>query len=168
MVAHLLGCEPITSFSLANRTMLFDIRRENWSKEILNISGLDESILPKVVPSGTVSGEIPYKIAKQIGLKKGVKVVVGGHDQCCNALGAGIIQAGKAVCGLGTFECITPVYDSIPNLISMMKNGLNVEHHVVDGLYVSFIYNQAGSLVRWFRDTFVSCEKNDPNIYITD
>jgi len=85
-------------------------------------------------------------------------VVVGGHDQCCNALGAGICTPGKAVCGIGTFECITPVFDHIPDPATMLANGLNVEHHVLPGLYVSFIYNQAGALVQWFRDTFARAD----------
>jgi xylulokinase len=36
----------------------------------------------------------------------------------------------------------------------MRKHNLNVEHHLVPGLFVSFHYNQAGLLVKWFRDTF--------------
>jgi len=40
----------------------------------------------------------------------------------------------------------------------MLAHGLNVEHHVMPGLYVSVIYNQAGSLVKWFRDTFAAAE----------
>ena len=58
-------------------------------------------------------------------------MVVGGHDQCCNSLGAGVYQSGKAVCGIGTFECITPVFDRIPPAAAMLANGLNTEHHVL-------------------------------------
>jgi xylulokinase len=36
----------------------------------------------------------------------------------------------------------------------MIERGLNTEHHVVPGRFVSFIYNQGGVLVKWFRDTF--------------
>jgi len=86
-------------------------------------------------------------------------VVVGGHDQCCNSLGAGIYEAGRAVCGIGTFECITPSYDRIPESRPMLRHGFNIEHHVLPGLFVSFIYNQSGSLVRWFRDTFAHADR---------
>jgi xylulokinase len=41
----------------------------------------------------------------------------------------------------------------------MLAHGLNTEHHVLRGLYVSFLYNQAGTLVKWFRDTFAAGEK---------
>jgi sugar (pentulose or hexulose) kinase len=40
----------------------------------------------------------------------------------------------------------------------MMMRGLNTEHHAVPGLFVSFIYNQGGVLVKWFRDTFARAE----------
>jgi len=159
LVAFMLGCEPMTSYSLANRTLLFDIRRECWSQPILDAAGIDQTQLARPVPSGTVAGTVSDGVAASLGLPRGVKVVVGGHDQCCNSLGAGIAQAGRAVCGIGTFECITPTYDHIPASELMMRWGLNVEHHVLPGLYVSFIYNQAGSLVRWFRDTFAQADR---------
>ena len=110
------------------------------------------------VPSGTVAGYVSPGLAAELGLPARVAVVVGGHDQCCNALGAGIVSAGRAVCGIGTFECITPVYAGLPSTRSMQAAGLNIAHHVLPGLYASFIYNQAGSLVRWFRDTFARAD----------
>lgn len=158
-LAFMLGCEPVTSHALANRTLLYDIRREAWSPTLLDAAGIDAAKLPQPVMSGAVAGRVDDRMAAELGLPRGVAVVVGAHDQCCNALGAGIREAGSAVCGIGTFECITPVYAGIPDSASMMKAGLNVEHFVLPGLYVSFIYNQAGSLVRWHRDTFAMAEK---------
>ena len=170
LVVFALGCEPLTSYSLANRTLLFDIRREDWSDKLLSLTGIERDKLPKCVPSGTIAGTVSDKMAERLGLSKGVKVIVGGHDQCCNSLGAGIYQAGRAVCGIGTVECITPTYNHIPQAKTMLANGLSVEHHVLDGLYVSFIFNQGGSLVRWFRDTFASADKKiiDANTDIYD
>jgi len=40
----------------------------------------------------------------------------------------------------------------------MLREHLNIEHHVLPDLYVSFLFNQSGSLVRWFRDTFAASE----------
>jgi xylulokinase len=167
--AFLLGGEPCTSFAQANRTLLFDVRRETWSSCLLEASGIDGSKLPHPVASGTRAGRVDAASASALGLPDGVALVVGAHDQCCGALGAGIIQAGKAVCGMGTFACITPVYGALPDPGAMLRTGLNSEHHAVPGLYVSFIYNQAGSLVRWFRDAFASADRQllgpDADIY---
>ena len=169
LVVFALGCEPLTSYSLANRTLLFDIRQEDWSDKLLELAGIQRSKLPKCVASGTIAGTVSDKMAVRLGLPKGVQVVVGGHDQCCNSLGAGIYEPGRAVCGIGSYECITPTYDYIPETKTMLANGLNVEHHLLKGLYVSFLYNQGGLLVKWFRDTFAASDKKilnpDTDIY---
>jgi xylulokinase len=135
------------------------VRAERWSERLLAAAGVDAALLPTPVPSGTAAGTVREDLARELGLPRGVRLVVGGHDQGCNALGAGIVEAGRAVCGIGTFECITPTYDRIPASAPMLRHGLNVEHHVVPGLYVSFIYNQSGALVRWFRDTFAAADR---------
>ncbi len=159
LVGVALGCEAVTSPSLANRTLLMDIRREDWSDELLEATGIEREKLPRIVPAGTVAGEVSASAAARCGLRAGVRVVVGGHDQALNALGAGAIDPGQSVCGIGTVECTTPVYDHIPPAGTMLRYGLNVEHHVLPDRYVSFLYNQAGSLVRWFRDTFAAADR---------
>jgi xylulokinase len=159
LVGFMLGCDPVTSYSHANRTLLFDIRKEDWSDPLLLLTGIERAQLPLPQPSGTVAGTVCEKAARQLNLPKNVTVVVGGHDQCCASLGAGVYQAGKAVCGIGTFECITPTYNRLPDPVAMLRRGLNIEHHVLPGLFVSFVYNQGGTLVRWFRDTFARADR---------
>jgi xylulokinase len=110
------------------------------------------------VPTGKILGTVPARVAAELGLKSPVVCVVGAHDQCCNALGAGVIQSGRAVCGIGTVECVAPVYGSIPDKARMLDFGLNIEHHAIPGHYTSFIYNQAGSLVKWYRSTFARAD----------
>ncbi|MBM3494978.1 MAG: hypothetical protein FJX72_11770, partial [Armatimonadetes bacterium] len=158
LVGFLLGAEPVTSYSHANRTLLFDIHAERWSEELLALSGIERAILPDTAPSGTVAGTVSAHMAEELGLKPGVAIVVGGHDQCCNALGAGVIEPGSAVCGIGTFECYAPAFRMPGDPLVMLRSGLNIEHHVVPELYVTFAYNQSGSLVRWFRDAFAAGE----------
>ncbi|MFU8773373.1 MAG: FGGY-family carbohydrate kinase, partial [Anaerolineales bacterium] len=41
---------------------------------------------------------------------------------------------------------------------AMLNLGLNTEHHAVPGKLVTFIYNQGGSLVKWFREVFTAEE----------
>jgi xylulokinase len=40
----------------------------------------------------------------------------------------------------------------------MLERGLNTEHHAVPGVYVSFLYNPGGVLVKWYRDTFAALD----------
>ena len=158
-VSFMLGAQPVVDYSLANRTLLFDVDRQDWSEELLELAGLERQKLPDVAPSGTVIGSVSKRVAEELGLPAHVSIVTGAHDQCANAVGCGVIQEGHAVYGMGTFICITPVFSARREPAVMIERGLNTEHHAVPGRYVSFIYNQGGSLVKWFRDTFAAAER---------
>jgi len=162
LVGFLLGCDPVIDYSVANRTLLFDIEKKAWSEEIISALGLRAEHMAELSPAGRLLGEVAPAMCEQLGLRKGTKVVAGGHDQCCTALGAGVIRSGMAVYGLGTFICITPVYEHLPDRAKMLESGLNIEHHVIDGHYVSFLYNlTGGALLKWFRDQFGLAEKRE-------
>jgi xylulokinase len=158
-ISFMLGAEPRVDYSLANRTLLFDLERQDWSAELLALAGLDREKLPPTIPSGVVIGSLGRGMAQELGLPAGIPIVSGGHDQCCNAAGCGVLHPGSAMYGMGTFLCLTPVYDRRPPAEAMIARGLNTEHHVAPGRYVSFIYNQGGALVKWFRDTFAAAER---------
>jgi xylulokinase len=157
-VAVMLGAAPVVDFTLANRTLLFDLEAEDWSDKLLALSGIDRGKLPATASSGTVIGTVSASVAHELGLPAGVAIVTGAHDQCANAVGCGVIEPGRAVYGMGTFICVTPVFKQRPEPAVMIARGLNTEHHAVPGAYVSFIYNQGGSLVKWYRDTFAAAE----------
>ena len=153
LVFRLSGIDA-TNFCHANRTLLFDLWKEDWSSELIEVGGLDRNILADVVPPGTVIGTILPHMGRSLGLNNDVKIIVGGHDQCLNALGAGAIKGGDSVTGIGTVECTTVIFDSIPDPKVMLNLNLGIEHHTVRGKYVTFIHNQAGALQTWFLHAF--------------
>jgi xylulokinase len=154
-VGYLLGGDAVCNNSLANRTLLFDVERNDWSDALLEWSGVPRECLGRIVPGGNVAGTVADSVADRLGLPRGVVIVSGGHDQCCNALGCGCTRAGQAACGIGSYQCIAPVFAWPRDPLRMLTQRLNIEHHVVPDLYIAFLFNQAGLLVRWFRDTFV-------------
>ena len=158
-VAFMLGAEPALDYSLANRTLLFDLERLHWSAELLDIANLDASRLPPTIPSGQVIGQVLPSLAEELNLPAGVAIVSGAHDQCANGVGCGILHAGQAMYGMGTYLTIMPAFYRRPAPEAMIKCGLSTEHHAVPGLFVSFIYNMGGALVKWQRDTFAAAEK---------
>jgi len=157
-IAFMLGADPAVDASMANRTLLFDIHQGDWSETLLQAAGLERLKLPAIAPSGTVIGTVAAPIAAELGLPPGVRIVSGAHDQCANAVGAGVVDAGSTVFGMGTYHCITPVFTTPPDPQTMIARGLNTENHAIPGRYVSFIYNQGGAVVKWFRDTFATLE----------
>jgi xylulokinase len=158
-VSFMLGADPHVDYSLANRTLLFDLDLGDWSGELLKLARLDQGKLPPTVPSGKVVGHLDRRIAGQLGLPSGIPIVSGGHDQCCNGIGCGVITPGCAMYGIGTYICMMPVFDRRPAPAAMIARGLNTEDHAAPGRYVSFIYNQGGALLKWFRDTFAVAER---------
>ncbi len=159
LVEFMLGADPVVDYSLANRTLLFDIGREDWSAELLAAAGLDGARLPATAPSATLIGRVAPRAAADLGLPAGVAIVTGAHDQCANAVGCGVIAEGQAMYGMGTYLCIVPVFARARDARAMIERGLNTEHHPLPGRYVSFIYNQGGSLLKWYRDTFAPLER---------
>ncbi|MBN1266890.1 MAG: hypothetical protein JXA25_15450 [Anaerolineales bacterium] len=153
-VLFMLGGEAKTDFSLANRTLLFDLSEEDWSESLINTFKIERSKLPAITPSAKPVGTISPHIASELGLSKDMVLVSGAHDQCANAVGCGVVEDGQAAYGMGTYHCITPVYSELQPAGIMLERGLNIEHHAVPGKYVSFIYNPGGALVKWYRDTF--------------
>ncbi|RPI26053.1 MAG: hypothetical protein EHM61_12765 [Acidobacteria bacterium] len=158
-VSYMLGADPAVDYSLANRTLLFDLENRDWSDELLEAAGLDRDKLPTTVASGVVIGHLAPQIARDLALPAGIPIVSGGHDQCCNGVGCGVVEPGQALFGMGTYLCMMPVYCHRPESSAMIQRGLNTEHHAVPGQLVSFIYNQGGALVKWFRDTFAAVER---------
>lgn len=157
-VAFMLGADLCVDYSLANRTLLFDLAKGDWSDELLDWAGLDRGKLPAAVPSGQVIGAVSRTCAEELGLPAGIPIISGGHDQCCNAIGCGVIEPGSAMYGMGSFLCAVPVFSRRPDPQVMIERGLNTEHHAAPGQFVSFIYNQGGVLVKWFRDTYARAE----------
>ena len=162
LVGYLLGGEPCTDYSLANRSLFFDVKQARWSEETLEYVGMPRDKLPEIAQAGTVVGAVSHQAADGLGLPSGARIVLGAHDQCMSATGAGVIQPGQAAYGLGTYVCITPAYDKIPPAAGLIVPKLNVEHHTIPGLFVSFYYNlTGGALLKWFRDTFAVAEKRE-------
>jgi xylulokinase len=157
-IQFMLGAEPVVDYALANRMLLFDLDHKDWSPKMLRLAGLEASKLPSTAPCGTVIGKVSASIASELGLPARVEIVLGTHDQCANALGCGVIEEGLAVYGMGTYICITPVFKQRLDPAIMIERGLNTQHHAVPRRYVSFIYNQGGSLVKWYRNTFAGAE----------
>ena len=158
-VSFMLGADAKVDYSLANRTLLFDLEYCDWSDKMLELAHLDREKLPPTVSSGVVIGSMEKAIAEELGLPGGIPIVSGGHDQCCNGIGCGVLAPGQAMYGMGTYLCLMPVFRQRPEATAMIERGLNTEHHVVPEQYVSFLYNQGGSLVKWFRNTFAAAER---------
>lgn len=162
---HRLGLPPTIDYSMAGRTMAFDVRAGRWSDELLARADVPIEKLPDVAPSGTAVGELPGSTCEELGLPRGVLGATGGHDQPCGALGAGISRPGLAMDATGTVECITPIFDQLVLSPAMRENNFCCYRHVAPGLYATLAFNfTGGSLLRWYRDTLGAREVEEARV----
>jgi len=148
-----LGVDPAIAWPLAGRTMLFDIHAHVWSSDILAAVGVEQTQLARPLPSGTVVGTVPERIAEELALARGTVVVTGGHDQPCGALGSGVTTAGRAMYATGTVDCITPSFSAPIQSEELYRSNLCTYDHAMPGMYTTVAFNlTGGNLLKWFRD----------------
>lgn len=148
-----LGAEPVIDYTMASRTMAFNIIEKKWDIGILNKLGIDINLLSKAVPSGEVVGEINPSVAQELGVSGNMLLVTGGHDQTCAALGAGVIEENIAIDSHGTAEVLSTAFNK-PMVNDLMYDGYYPCYcHVKKDMYFTFALNHIGGiLLKWYRD----------------
>ena len=161
VVWHLTNRAQI-DYSLATRTMAFDIHSLTWSREVFDAAGIDIALMSDPVPTGTSAGTITSAAARRTGLNDRCIIVSVSHDQVAAAVGAGAFDGSVAVDGAGTVECLTPIYDKIPEIPVMARGFFSVVPYVVPGKYVAYAFSYTGgALIQWAMETFGKGETNE-------
>jgi xylulokinase len=106
-----------TDYSYASGTGIYDLKGWKYESKFIEASGIPEHVWPDIVPSTYILGEVDPKIADVMGLGAHVKVVCGGVDNSCMALGAKNIKDGRVYTSLGSSAWIAvsseqPVIDT--------------------------------------------------------
>jgi rhamnulokinase len=69
-----------SEFSIATTSQFYDPRKRAWATEMLTKLGIPTHILPEVVPSGTVIGELQGDICKECGAQPIPVIAPATHD----------------------------------------------------------------------------------------
>jgi glycerol kinase len=138
----------ITDVSNASRTLLFNIHTLKWDEELLQIFGIPESLLPKVVPSSNMNGEVT-DIEQLIG----VPIAGIAGDQQAALFGQMCISEGMAKCTYGT-GCFLVMNTGSKAIISKNKLlttiGWQIGDQVTYALEGSVF--MGGAIIQWLRD----------------
>ncbi len=110
-VLHGLGGDLVMDWSHASRVGAFDIVEHGWDPESIEAAGLHLEF-PRLVPSGTVIGNIDATTARDIGVAPSVAIVSGGHDHLVAAFGAGLRSPRELFLSAGTSEAHLALVDT--------------------------------------------------------
>jgi sugar (pentulose or hexulose) kinase len=102
VLTHFLTEQWHTSSASADPMGLIDMRKFDWSDELISHVGLARRQLPQLFRPGDVMGEISAAAARLTGLRVGTPVVAGGGDGQCAGTGANVFVKGRAYLNLGT------------------------------------------------------------------
>ncbi|MCL2816502.1 MAG: FGGY family carbohydrate kinase [Oscillospiraceae bacterium] len=148
-----LGAEPYIDYTMAARTMAFNIKTYEWSDKLLGYGSIDKSKLPKAVKTGETIGKISGEISELTGLSRETLIIAGAHDQACCALGAGVTSSKTVMDSLGTTESILCVRQG--NILNrdLTDNNIACYPYVIDNhyAYLSFL-SCCGSIVNWYKN----------------
>lgn len=161
--------EIVLDYTMASRTMAFNIHTKMWDREILSRLDIQQDKLGRAVPSGEIVGTIDKRLAKELGIHSGAVLAAGGHDQTCAALGAGIVHENMALDSHGTAEVISTIFQKPRVEQAMYKNFYPCYIHTDPDMYFTFALNHTGGvLLKWFVEEFCYEDKVTANADHTD
>ena len=140
IVMRLTG-EKSTDVSDASGVGAFDVRRREWSEELIGRVGLDRSLFPDSHESTKIIGYT----------REGVPVVAGAGDQAAGAVGVGAVEPGIVSISLGTSGV---AFGSVSAPVPDPTGSAHVFCHANGRWHAMGVMLSCGGAVRWARDTF--------------
>lgn len=177
-VYKILGTKDYINFKLTGRiaidhsyasgTGIYNLEKWKYEERFIRESRIPAEMWPDIVPSTFVLGNILPEVAVSMGLPSTVKVVVGGVDNSCMALGAKNTRDGRVYTSLGSSAWIA-VSSEKPVLDKKFKP--YVFAHVIPGMFTSAVsIFSAGTSFTWVKDNLCSdlveeAERSGADVY---
>lgn len=140
----------VTDHSYASGSGVYDLKKWKYSDELIQAFQIQKSLFPDISPSTEVIGVVTEEAAALTGLCAGTKVVCGGVDNSCMALGAMAYKENRAYMNLGSSNWIA--VSSREPILSFHSRPY-VFAHVLPDMYASALCISAGGTsFRWVRD----------------
>ncbi|MHC4237214.1 MAG: xylulokinase, partial [Planctomycetota bacterium] len=135
--------------------ILWDFKQQHQADIVLDFYGIDEELLPEVVPTFSVQGELTNQAAGELGLRAGTVISYRAGDQPNNALSLNVLNPGEIAATAGTSGVVygigdTPSYDAKSRVNSFAHVNYTTED---PKLGVLLCVNGTGILNSWLKHT---------------
>lgn len=102
----------------ASATLLYDLSADTWSAAVVDALGIDDRLLPPLLPSaGALAGRLTAEAAQLFGLPAGIAVAAGAGDTAAAVLGSGLDRPGEVQLTVGTgVQLVTALAELPPDL----------------------------------------------------
>jgi xylulokinase len=152
--------ERATEVTDASGTLMLDVARRKWSREVLEAADIDSEVLPHLYESTEISGIVSKGGAEATGLCIGTPVVAGAGDQAAAATGMGIVEPGAVSATIGTSGVVFAATDR--PALDLLGRVHTFCHAMQNRWQVMGVTQAAGLSLRWFRDVIANgCDTED-------
>ena len=155
-IVYRLTDRIVTDYSDATGMNMYNLSKRSWSRTILSITGINESILPEVTGSTEIAGEVSMEAAAETGLLPGTPVVIGAGDGVCATVAGGCTDDNDAYMYFGSSAWIglsrrDPILDPAMRTFNWA--------HITPNLVVPCGTMQAaGATMDWMREELARTE----------
>ncbi len=159
-IRYRLTGEYMTEVSDASGTLLLNVRQRCWHDDLISKLGIDRALLPPVVESQEITGQVTRMVARQTGLPEGIPVVGGAGDQAAGAVGAGVVAPGLVSAAMGTSGVIFAAAES-PRVDPLGR--VHTMCHAIPNTWCVFgCMLSAGGSLQWLRNTLYADAMGKP------
>ena len=151
-IAYKLTGVNCTDVSDASGMLLMDVKNRRWSKEMCEICGISEEMLPKLYESYECVGTVKPEIARELGIPETVKVAAGAGDNAAAAVGTGTVGDGMCNISLGTSGTI---FISSEKFGVDKNNALHAFAHADGHYHLMGCMLSAASCNKWWMDEII-------------
>jgi len=150
-IAMKMTGEIRTTASGLSEGMFWDFRKNEVSELVLNYYGFRKELIPELVDTFGIQGQISAKIASELGLKPGIPVSYRAGDQPNNALSLNVLNPGEIAATAGTSGVVYGVSGEVKyDPQSRVNTFAHVNHSATSNrLGVLLCINGTGILNSW-------------------
>ena len=152
-IAMKLTGEITTTSSALSEGVLWDFKKDQLSRAVMDHFGFDNAFIPCLRPLFSEHGKLIKQIAAELGLKEGISISYKAGDQLNNALSLKAFKPGEVAATAGTSGVIYAVTDHLfKDAFSRVNSFVHVNHtNENKRLGVLLCINGVGIMNRWIR-----------------
>lgn len=128
-IAMKLTGEITTTASGLSEGTFWDFKEHKVAAKLLDHWQIDADLLPEIVPSIGLQGEVSASAAEELGVKPGTKIAYRGGDQPNNAFSLNVLEPGEVAATAGTSGVVYGVTDKN---VADTESRVNTFLHVTD------------------------------------
>lgn len=153
LINQRLTGEFTTDRTMAGTSQLLDVKREQFSREILQKIGIHADLFPPMVAAGDIIGPLLPDSAAKLGLPTGIPVISAGHDTQFALFGSGA-ESDQPVLSSGTWEILMVRTPQVNTALLPKFAGSTCELDSCQRLFNPGLQWLASGVLEWVRQLY--------------